>query len=610
MSEQNRVTALLGDSRLLRAGQADVARVQRRSRFRRIVRALVLLGGLDAFLWYRSSIGHPVGLPHFAADWSLLLPILLLFVLVGALVLMPLANGRSPHVLIRPEEIEIGLDEIKGLDGQADEVVRTLNVFLGYATFRDVLGGNPRRGVLFEGPPGTGKTYLAKAMAKQAGVPFLFAPAPAFQSMWFGMTNVKIRSFFRALRRAARHEGGAIGFIEELDAIGADRGSSAMSRSGEFAATADPDGRMVSRFGAAPAGAGMVNELLVQMQSFDQPGSSQRAWHSLSRWLNGYLPDTLQLRTGRPRYHNVLIIAATNRADALDPALLRPGRFDRRLYFDLPTKEARRDLIDFFLKRKAHDPELDLDATRDRIAHDTLGYTPAMLEHLLDEALLLALKDERDAMNPSDIYRAKLTEEVGLSQSVPYTDEERRAVATHEAGHAVTAYLLGKGRHLEVLSIIKRRSSLGLLAHNDVEERYTKSRSELEGLMAIALGGMVAEELFLGESGTGPGGDLAQATEIAAMMVGALGMGGSLASYEAMREGLVPRNLVAKVMGDPPAKERLESLLEEQKKRVRATLSENLPLVSTLRDALLERDELVGDEIIRAIESPTRQDVA
>src|SRR5205823_5862285 len=144
MSEQNRVTALLGDSRLLRAGQADVARVQRRSRFRRIVRALVLLGGLDAFLWYRSSIGHPVGLPHFAADWSLLLPILLLFVLVGALVLMPLANGRSPHVLIRPEEIEIGLDEIKGLDGQADEVVRTLNVFLGYATFRDVLGGNPR----------------------------------------------------------------------------------------------------------------------------------------------------------------------------------------------------------------------------------------------------------------------------------------------------------------------------------------------------------------------------------------------------------------------------------------------------------------------------------
>src|SRR5205085_9455101 len=134
-------------------------------------------------------------------------------------------SGRSPHVLIRPEEIEVGLDEIKGLDAQADEVVRTLNVFLGYATFRDVLGGNPRRGMLFEGPPGTGKTYLAKAMAKQAGVPFLFISAPAFQSMWFGMTAARIRAFFKTLRKAARREGGAIGFIEEIDAIGMDRAS-------------------------------------------------------------------------------------------------------------------------------------------------------------------------------------------------------------------------------------------------------------------------------------------------------------------------------------------------------------------------------------------------
>src|SRR5439155_15495087 len=215
------------------------------------------------------SIGHPVGLPHFAADWGLLLPLLLLFVLVGAMVLRPLASGRSPHVLIRPEEIEVGLDEIKGLDAQADEVVRTLNVFLGYATFRDVLGGNPRRGVLFEGPPGTGKTYLAKAMAKEAGVPFLFTPAPTFQSMWFGVTNVKIRSFFRALRRAARRDGGAIGFIEEIDAIGADRGAAGMSGGSAFGAAGEQGPIVLTRFGAAPAGAGIVNELLVQMQSFD-----------------------------------------------------------------------------------------------------------------------------------------------------------------------------------------------------------------------------------------------------------------------------------------------------------------------------------------------------
>ena len=125
---------------------------------------------------------------------------------------------------MRPEEIEVGLYDVRGLDNQVDEVGRTLDVFLGYATFRDELGGNPRRGILFEGPPGTGKTYLAKAMAKQAGVPFLFSAAPAFQSMWFGMTNAKIRSFFRRLRKLARKEGGAIGFIEEIDAIGGERG--------------------------------------------------------------------------------------------------------------------------------------------------------------------------------------------------------------------------------------------------------------------------------------------------------------------------------------------------------------------------------------------------
>jgi ATP-dependent Zn protease len=348
---------------------------------------------------------------------------------------------------------------------------------------------------------------------------------------------------------------------------------------------------------------GMVNELLIQMQSFDQPPLWDRVRGRVVQWINAYLPADRQLRVGRPTYNNILLIAATNRADNLDPALLRPGRFDRRLYFDLPTKQGRRDLIDFFLARKAHAPELDDPAVRDRLAHDTFGYTPVMIEHLFDEALLVALKEGRREMTAADVYEAKLTEELGFKQPVVYTDADRAAVATHEAGHATAAYFLGRGRRLEVLSIIKRRQSLGLLAHGDEEERFTRSRSELEAQIAIALGGLVAEELFLGESGTGPASDLAAATDVAAKMVGAFGMAGSLISYEAMAEGPVGRrNLVARVLADEAGKRAVEDILAAQRERVAELLEENRDVVEALRDALLERDELVGDEIRVVIE--------
>ena len=135
-----------------------------------------------------------------------------------------LMAGRSPHVLYRPEEVGITLADVVGADAVVEEVVKTLNLFLAHRTFEEGMGGTPRRAVLFEGPPGTGKTYIAKAMAAEAGVPFLFVSSSAFQSMYYGQTNRKIRSYFRALRNYARREGGAIGFIEEIDAIGATRG--------------------------------------------------------------------------------------------------------------------------------------------------------------------------------------------------------------------------------------------------------------------------------------------------------------------------------------------------------------------------------------------------
>ncbi len=323
----------------------------------------------------------------------------------------------------------------------------------------------------------------------------------------------------------------------------------------------------------------MVNELLVQMQSFDEStiGGRIRGW-GIDR-MNRFLPPNHQIRKRPPVGSNILVIGATNRAADLDPALLRPGRFDRSIYFGLPGRGGRREIIDYYLDKKAHVPELDKDERRDQLAAMTFGYSPVMIEHLFDEALVWCLRDGRDAMEWADVQQAKLTEEIGLAQPVEYTIEEKSFIATHEAGHAVVAYLVGVGRKLEVLSIIKRHDALGLLAHSDTEERYTRTRSELIASIQISFGGMTAEELFFGESGTGPGGDLVAATTLAAQMVGSFGMAGTLLSFDAIEAGPINQGIVAKVLADDEGRRSVERILEQAKADVRTLLDSHRHLV-------------------------------
>jgi SpoVK/Ycf46/Vps4 family AAA+-type ATPase len=418
--------------------------------------------------------------------------------------------------------------------------------------------------------------------------------------MYYGATAKKIRAFFAALRQAARAEGGAIGFIEEIDAIAMRRGGVAADASAAWGAG---DAAPASRWHGVVPGVvqnrvisegtgGVVNELLVQMQSFDEPSRGARMLNRLIARVNLLLAADRQIPQLKPVRAPILLIAATNRADSLDPALLRPGRFDRRLTFPTPDVHGRRALVDHFMARRSHEPALDAPHLRDRIAAATNGWTPVMIEHLLDEALVNALRRGAVTMSFDDVEHARITEMVGIGQPVSYTSGEQDLIATHEAGHAVTAWLVAPNRNLEVLTIVKRGSALGLLAHGDAEEVWTQSSSDLRALVQVAMGGIVAEELFFGQTTTGPASDLAAATRTAAQMVGAAGMTGSLVSFLATGQDLVPA-----VLADKAARAQVEGVLDEARDRVRWLLAQNRDLVEALRDALLERHELIGEQI-------------
>ncbi|MGN6474563.1 MAG: AAA family ATPase [Mycobacteriales bacterium] len=609
-----------GGDAVLAVSGADVGYDRERMRRRRLWRLAAWSALPAALLWGLMGRGRPIDLfrtPRI--DWLVVAPVAFFAVLIGGYIVMFLWSRRSPHVTYRPEQIDVRLSDVVGIQPVKEEVVRSINLFLSSRTFSAEMGGRARRGLLFEGAPGTGKTHIAKAMAAEAGVPFLFVSGTSFQSMFYGATAGKIRSYFKALRKAALATGGAIGFIEEIDAIGGVRHGMAMTpRSAVESAVqccsgvttlpstflqAAPSAPVTNSYISEGVG-GVVNELLVQMQSFDEPMGMAKLWDALANALNLFLPANRQIQRRPPRRANILLIAATNRADALDPALIRPGRFDRVLHFDLPDQAGRRRLIDHFLDRKSHAEELDDPDNRDALASLTHGYTPVRIEQLLDEALVAAVRRGDRRMGWHDVAAARLVLEVGLGQPVGYTAHEKKLIATHEAGHATAAYLVAPNRRLEILSIIKRREALGMLAHGDADEVYTRSRAEMIALIQIALAGQCAEEMFFGDVSTGPSGDLLYATNVAAQMVGAAGMTGTLISFAAVQgSALSDTNIVGRVLADNDGRARVEELLQEQKAAIKARLEANPHLIEALRDALLDREELVGREIVDVLET-------
>ena len=484
--------------------------------------------------------------------------------------------SRGNDYVIYPNEYDTTFDDVRGQPAAVEATQEVMRVFEGFKDFKQ-MGGYPPHGILFEGPPGTGKTLMAKAIAGASGVPFLFATGSGFAAMFIGIGNLKVRKLFKKARVMSDKYGGSVIFIDEIDAVGS-RGGVTTDRSG------DPSTHRIIMGGMGMGGGmGVINELLVQMDGFTVP---RGLWRHVRRIAFRAKPKV--------PFYNILVIGATNRAATLDAALVRPGRFDRKIHVGLPDAEGRQDILEYYLAKVRHEP-IDYP----KLSRMTVGYSPASLKNIVNEALLFALQDGRDALRWDDLWQAKLTEEIGLKQSVKYSPREKAMVAVHEGAHAVASYALEREElQIQVITIQKRESALGLVSTQEIEEMFLRTQKQLLARIQVSLAGLVAEEIWYGQTTSGPSSDLVNATRNAAAYVGVYGMGRSLISAAASGPGPYGEvDPIGVVLSDGDRRREVDAILNDCRDNVRNLLLKKRHVVEGVRDALLEREELVGDEI-------------
>jgi cell division protease FtsH len=375
---------------------------------------------------------------------------------------IPSMGGRA-RVAERGENV-VTFQDVAGVDEAKDEVKEIVD-FLKNPDRFSTLGGRIPRGVLLVGPPGTGKTLLARSIAGEAGVPFLFASGSDFVEMYAGVGASRVRRLFKD----ARKHKSAIIFIDELDAVGRARGGNSLSHE-EREQT--------------------LNQLLVEMDGFEG-------------------------RTG------IVVVAATNRQDILDPALLRPGRFDRQVTVGNPDLKGREAILRVHARKVAMDPSVDLRS----IARGTPGFSGADLANVVNEAALYAGRAGRDQITDPDLQEARDKVMMGVERrSVTLSELDRVNCAYHEAGHAVVAALLPKADPLHKVTIIPRGRAMGVTMQLPEADRHTYTKEYLETQIAVLMGGRVAEELFMNHMTSGASNDIERATDIAQHMVCEWGM--------------------------------------------------------------------------------------
>ncbi len=392
----------------------------------------------------------------------------LLFFGFAGLALYRVITGRVPTLekarTVDPQQVNVTFKDVAGVD-EAKEEVQEIVDFLKDPTKFATIGGRIPRGILLVGPPGTGKTLLARSMAGEAGVPFISASGSDFVEMYAGVGASRVRKLFKEARRHPS----CIIFIDELDAVGRNRGGNSLSHE-EREQT--------------------LNQLLVEMDGFAQsPGT--------------------------------IVVAATNRQDILDPALLRPGRFDRQVIVGNPDIKGREQILKVHASKIALEPDVELRS----IARGTPGFSGADLANLVNEAALMAARAGRKRVGNADFDSARDKVLMGVERkSVAMSERERLTCAYHEAGHAVVAALLPDADPLHKVTIIPRGRALGVTMQLPEADRYTHTRAYLEAQIAILMGGRVAEELFLRQMTSGASNDIERATELARKMVCEIGM--------------------------------------------------------------------------------------
>lgn len=491
--------------------------------------------------------------------------------------------GRSRMYTIWPGTEGVSFDDYRGQPELLEQAKQVVTLLRGVRVFEEA-GGEPLNGLLLEGPPGTGKTWLAQAISTEAGVPFFFVDASSMNSMFIGIAPIKVANIYRKARKAAKEYGAAVIFIDEIDSIGA-RAGVATATNGDTIINKLRN-RLPMMFGGMGASSGMLSTLLIEMSGF----SLEHGWRAnLRRWWYKKI-----LRKSIPTNHKrVLTIGATNRIQALDPALLRPGRFDKKIRIDAPDLEGRRDILAYYLSKMACDETVDPLI----LASQTPFYTPADLKYLLNEALRYALFDGRTEITYRDVMMAQPEHEMGMRSPIKnLSPEDKRRLAAHEGGHAMAVRLFMPNHRIARITIIRQGGAHGHVSHFPAGEDYDYmgTYDTMMNQLRVAVAGKAGEMEYCGEGsqslgvgvGFGGGSDFGRIRQTLWRMADA-GMFGTMGAN--FHEGVANYS--------PEMVEAMEETFRMVLDEVRMAFRLHSEMGEELIATLIDRDEMLADEV-------------